>query len=299
MIESVRRLFRVQQGEGPKVVQFCLLSALLQAGLAIGVSASDALFLTRVGADRLPVIFLLTPLVMLVYIPAYSYLISRWGIDRVLDLTLGLLVVGGVSLSVILVKPLPIFLYAAKLYAGLWYIALYTLFWNFADSFYDIQDAKRLFPIFSGGASTGAMLGGGLVGIASRYMPVHRLFLAWAVLALVTAPLAISVRKRWKRIETEEKEEQRSFLREVQETRSFMRESPYVRIFAAVLFTVLALTAAVEFQYSALFAHGRSEAQLAALLGTRSLTSDGNKVTASSCGELLGRTGVRAMLSVR
>src|SRR5205085_435702 len=128
-------------------------------------------------------------------------------------------------------------------------------------------DAKRLFPIFSGGASTGAMLGGGLVGIASRHLPVQRLFIVWAVLALVTLPLAMSLRQRWKRIEAEEKEELRSFLQEVRDTRRFMRESPYVRIFAAVLFTVLGLTAAVEFQYSALFAHGRSEAQLAALLG--------------------------------
>jgi hypothetical protein len=268
MSERVRRLLKVRKGEGPQVFQFCLLSALLQAGLAIGMSATDALFLARVGPERLPVIYLLTPVVMLVYIPIYSYLTSRWGIDRLLDLTLLVLAAGGVVFCFILRHAPPVYFYAAKLYAGLWYIALYTLFWNFTENFYDIQDAKRLFPIFSGGASTGAMLGGGLVGIASRRLPVQHLFLAWALLALVALPLGVRLRRRGQRIAADESDEPRRFLEEVRETRRFVRQSPYVRVFAAVLFAALVLTAALEFQYSTVFSEGRSAAQLAALLGT-------------------------------
>ena len=39
------------------------------------------------------------------------------------------------------------------------YIALYSLFWNFSDAYFDIQDAKRLFPLFSAFCALGTTIG--------------------------------------------------------------------------------------------------------------------------------------------
>ena len=87
MPEILTRFLRVQPGEGRKVLQFALLGALLQAGLATGMSAADSLFLIKIGADKLPVVYLLTPAMMLGYIPAFAWLLGRYHIDRVFDLT--------------------------------------------------------------------------------------------------------------------------------------------------------------------------------------------------------------------
>jgi hypothetical protein len=59
MADLLRRLLKVQKGEEAKVFLFVLLSALLQAGLAVGMSAADSLFLVRVGAGQLPYVFLI------------------------------------------------------------------------------------------------------------------------------------------------------------------------------------------------------------------------------------------------
>ena len=75
---------------GRKIAQFMLIGLLLQAGLAMGMSGADSAFLAHAGADKLPRIYLLVPVIMLVYVPACSALMSRWGcLDRVFAATLG------------------------------------------------------------------------------------------------------------------------------------------------------------------------------------------------------------------
>jgi hypothetical protein len=268
MAELIQRLFKVQSGEGNKVFLFAVLSGFLQVGVAIGMSAADSLFLVYVGSGKLPYIYVVMPFVMLVYTSITSYLTSRYGVDRVFDLTLALVGVGSVGLTMLLQYQHAAVYYLVKVYAGLWFIGLYTLFWNFTDCYFDIQDAKRLFPLFSGGASTGAMVGGTLVSVASRHVQVETLFLVWGGLALATFPLVVIVRRRFAKIEIDEDAEQRNFLQEVRVTAGTIGRSPYTRLLVIVMFTALLLTTILEFQYSSIFERGRSEKQLAALLGS-------------------------------
>ena len=87
-MNALGRLLRIAPGEGMKVLQFALLGLLLQAGLTVGINAGDSLFLARVGADKLPHIYILVPLLMLLYIPTVTAMLRRFGIDRVLDATM-------------------------------------------------------------------------------------------------------------------------------------------------------------------------------------------------------------------
>jgi hypothetical protein len=271
----LQRLLKIQKGEGFKVLQFILLGGLLQAGVAIGVSAADSLFLVNVGPSRLPIVYLITPVIMLIYISVYTYLISRYQIDRVFYLTLGVLAAGGVGLFFLGQFHHPILYYGMKFYSILWVIGLYTLFWNFTDSYYEIQDAKRLFPLFSGGASTGAMLGGGMVTVLSRYIHVEAMYLAWAFLALLTFPVIATIRKHWKVIESDEDSESQSFFNEIRETGRFMRRNNFIKMLIIVSFLSFVLTTIIELQYSSIFiknpadpTKALTDTQLANLFGT-------------------------------
>ena len=135
----LNRLFRVERGEWPKLLQFGLFGLLLQTGMGIGFAAGDAAFLTHVGPDKLPVIFLLTPAVMLVYTAIFSFLLVRFSIDTVVDVTLAALIAGGAILWGLIQLGLPEpyetgLYYVLKLYLAMWYIALYSLFWNITDA---------------------------------------------------------------------------------------------------------------------------------------------------------------------
>lgn len=272
----VSKLLKIHAGEGAKVMTFAALGALLQAGLAIGISASDSLFLTRVGADQLPMIYMILPAIMLVYISLFAYLMGRFGIDRLFSITLGILSVGGIAIFALLSTGIlggdpPVWLYyVAKLYSALWYIAQYTLLWNFVDCYFDILDAKRLFSFLSGGMAFGAMLGGAAVTLLVRVVAVEHLFLVWSVLALSAFPVLWRLRRRWRMISEEEATGEAtrvSFREQAGRIWQLLRNSRYSNFMILAFLGTLVITTLCEFQYMQVFEAERTDAEVAALFG--------------------------------
>ncbi|HWA09033.1 MAG TPA: cyclic nucleotide-binding domain-containing protein [Opitutaceae bacterium] len=260
------RWFRLEPGELSRVFAFMLLGGVLQAGLAIGHSAADSLFLTHIGASRLPVIYVAMPVLMSLYIPAYTFLLGRYGVNRVFDFTLALLVLGGLGCYFALTfVPGPAPYYGIKFYASLWYVGLYTLFWNFVDGHFDLGKAKRLFGLLAAGPATGAICGGALVEHFAESVPVPTFFLAWAGLALLVWPVVLTIRRRWRPIASEGDEPEarpkvRDTLREIVGSR-------FVTVLIAVLFITLVTATICEYQYLGIFSASTDEKTLAGLFG--------------------------------
>jgi len=297
----VNRLLRVLPGEWSKLAQFGLLGFLLQMGLGIGFSAGDAAFLAHAGADRLAIIFMMTPAVMILYTAFFSYLMVRFSIDRVIDATIALLVIGGLLSYVVLgldLPPsweLPVYI-GLKLYLAMWYIALYTQFWNYTDAYFAIQDGKRLFPLLAAAMALGMTCGGLIVSELAGTLSLRGFFLIWAATAAITFPVALLLRRRWTRIaESEVVEADESAASQLRQVGQTFRRSRYTLILTLTLFVTLLMTNLAEFQYSNLFEQGRNEAELAALLGK--LYAAANIFNVVVClfvfNRLVGRIGVR------
>lgn len=297
----VNRLLRVAPGEWPKLAQFGLLGFLLQMGLGIGFSAGDAAFLAHAGADRLALIFMMTPAIMLLYTAVFSYLMVRFSADRVIDATIALLVVGGLLSYVVLGLDLPpqweIPVYIGlKLYLAMWYIALYTQFWNYTDSYFAIQDGKRIFPLLAAAMALGMTFGSLIVSQLAGTVPLRGFFLIWAGIAAVTFPVALLLRRRWTRIADSDVEAiDDSVGKQVGQVVETFRTSRYTFVLTMILFITLLMTNLAEFQYSNMFEQGRSEAELASLLGT--LYAAANIFNVIIClfvfNRLVARIGVR------
>jgi ATP/ADP translocase len=272
LIDRLNRLLRVEPGEWPKLAQFALFGFLLQMGLGIGFSAGDAAFFSHVGADALPVIFMLTPAVMLVYTGLFSVLMVRFSLNHMVMATLAMLVAGGVILWALLGRmgdSAPLY-YVLKLYLAMWYIALYSLFWNFTDAYFDIQDAKRLFPLFAAFCALGTAAGALIVNLLAAVVPLPGFLLLWAGIALATMPLAWSLDRRWPQLsesDAEETGQPAGVAEQVAMMANSFRTSRYTLALTATLFVTLLMTNLAEYQYAAVLQQERSEAQLAALFG--------------------------------
>ena len=301
MRRLIDRLLRVAPGEWPKLAPFALLGFLLQMGLGIGFSAGDAAFLARAGADNLALIFMMTPAVMLLYTAIFSYLMVRYSIDRVVDATVGLLVVGGLLSYVVLGLALPAawelpVYFGLKLYLAMWYIALYSLFWNYTDAYFNIQDGKRLFPLLAAATAFGTTCGGLVVSELAGTVSLRGFFLIWSIIAALTLPVAVLLRRRWSRISDSDIEEGGdSVVEQVGQVATTFRTSRYTLVLTLVLFVTLLMTNLAEFQYSTVFQQGRTEAELASLLGK--LYAAANIFNMFVClfvfNRLVGRIGVR------
>lgn len=255
-MEILRQLFRVHKGEGLKVLHFAMLGALIQAGVAIGISTGDSLFIANVGADKLPWIYMIMPAVMFVFVLFYSFLIARFPVHYVLYVSLGLVMAGAFAFYHVLGHghPARLAYYFAKIFAGIWFIALYTVYWNLADNYFDIQDAKRLYPVFSGGGATGAMIGGILVDAITKHLSVNRLYLVWLIVAALSCVMAWVLVRKWKTIDTDdEPEDAGSVFSQIKGTFASLGSSSYVRMFLAILFLGVVLNTINEYQYSHVF----------------------------------------------
>jgi len=127
----------------------------------VGKLGADALFVKRFGVDKIPEMYVITPIVML----AVSALIFYF-VDRVRRRTMLLWYVAAVTIASIaiqaaipmggLIQPISyIFAHGVK-------ETIYILFWVYAGNLYDVEQSKRLFPFFAGSVLVGKILGGAI-----------------------------------------------------------------------------------------------------------------------------------------
>lgn len=280
MLAYLQKVFRVLPEEGGKLFQFALFAALLQAGVVIGLTAADSLFLTHLGAERLPVVYLFMPVAMMLYAPVYSLLLAKFGIDRLVQLTLGALVVGGVFFGAS-GEFFPIsthwLLYAMKFYVGVWFIALYTLFWNFTNDYFNLLDGKRLFGLIAAGSAAGSAVGAMLVSGLSAHVPPDRLFFAWAILALLTLPVFAILRRRYHKIELDADDEEKaaSPWQLLHYVLRMFRTSRFALALTLICFCAANLTALLEYLSMSVLSQSKTPAELAHLLGKLNALASG------------------------
>ena len=271
MIPSIYRIFRILPEEAGKLLAFIALAAFLQAGLVVGIASSDALFLAYLGAEQLPYVYLMLPVVTIAYAPAYSILLSRLGIDKLFLITLLILILGGVCIALMfqfISEPPPVLIYGTKIYTGLWFVALYTLFWNYTDDYFAILDGKRLFGLISAGSALGAIMGAALVSGLSHFLTPGVMFFAWSAFALATLPILSWTRRHTKvdfgfddaAVGTSSKEVIAAVLRT-------FRSSRFALSLTLICFLLVGLSGFLEFLSYGVFQQERNAAELASLLG--------------------------------
>ncbi len=267
----MRKLFRIRGGEETKLLSFFCLGTFLQAGLIMGVSISDALFIVNVGADKLPAFFLLVPVIMCVFVLFFSWSIERFGLSKVFTYILLLLSVAGPALGLFSLKEnIPVwFYYFSKLYAFLWLISLYSLYWNFVDEYFTILDAKRLYPILSGGLLFGSALGGGIVSYLGTKMPAGYFFFGWSFLSLVCILFLYRVLSSWPNLSEQERsgKENIGFFMPIRTIVQYAKKSKFVYIVNGSILVMIFIATVNEYQYSVTFAEGRSAEELTSFFG--------------------------------
>lgn len=299
MSHRLHTLLHLVPGEAPKVALFAAFGAVLQAGMAIGLAASDSLFLANLGAARLSIVYISMPVVMACFAPCLAVFQGRFGVVRTFYGTLAAIMAGGLffglatNFGIADFKWLPLVM---KLYTGVWFISLYTLFWNFSDDFFSILDGKRMYGIIAAGSSGGGMLGAALVPWMTEIMQPAQLFVVWGCFALAAAPLLFLIRRKFRPIETEDEggvegSSSRDMLRSVF---GVFRSSRYALGITAICFCGVHLSSVLEYLALGVLSEGKSATEMAALLGKLHAIANGITLVTNLVlfNRIVGRLGV-------
>ena len=83
MKKVILDFLKIRENESYKIFQFFLFALVIQAGVAIGETISNSMFLVHVGYEQLPIIYILTAIIMLfVYIPVYTYFTNKFSEEK-------------------------------------------------------------------------------------------------------------------------------------------------------------------------------------------------------------------------
>ena len=165
----IRKLLRVEPGEAGVVSAMLGYSILSVGGVVItGQLAGRSLFLSRLPASAIPLKFILPPLVLVAMMALYTRFSDRWPRARMIQLTLGISIVGVVVARLLLATQLRdslALLLALFVFFDILGNVTMIQFWTFAGDLFHPRQAKRLFGIISGGSALsniafGAFLGG-------------------------------------------------------------------------------------------------------------------------------------------
>jgi HEAT repeat protein len=263
------RLLPVRRGERGRALFFISLFMLVSAAQTVGLTGSEALLLSELGADRLPEAFVLASLVTVLGSFVYA---SRVGSVRNDTLFIAMLAATGLILFLASFEAASsrIWIYPALFCA--FYLAQAVFinhFWTFSGDYFDATSSKRLFPVFTIGSSIGGLIGGGTAVLLAEVLQPAGLIAAWGLL-LVAAAVELRLMRRplrrWGPLDLEEADET-----SVESMRGAVGHVASSRLGIWLCMSALGMVLALfisQYLYSDIFARAYPDASaLAAFLG--------------------------------
>jgi AAA family ATP:ADP antiporter len=280
------RLFNVRPNEWARLLFLYGMGVVFLIGLTWGETIADALFLSRLGVENLPILFVLEAVITIFALAIFSAFA-----DRVRDdvLLIAILILGGMSvlLSRILAGvgqeslAFPMLYLASRVIRDTFNVQ----FWTYVNGFYDTRSAKRVIPIIATAARVaGAIAGLTMPVITSLFSQAIDVSFAWISTLLL---MAIMVWMMPRLIRDREQArsggiatpvapptaKQRSgigaYVNNIREGYGFVAKSPFLRWMAASTILLIILTTLITFQGSAIFvAELKDEKVIADYLGT-------------------------------
>lgn len=181
-----QRAFNIYPGETRNALLFACLGFLWAFGVTCGLKFADALFLIHVGADSLPELYTWTSCGMLLIASVLLYAFNRYSSSKIFHITLAT----GISFYLMILLYLFLnsgaegewFWYTLRIAGSFLFAVLMTCYWTFVDQYHHIQDAKRLFTLYSstlflGATSTGIVMQSGMLSLEMVIMLVIALLL--------------------------------------------------------------------------------------------------------------------------
>ncbi len=187
--EALCRLFNLYPEEGNNAFLFAFLGFLWAIGVTTALKFADALFLVHVGAHALPTAYTVTACGMLgvasLLLYAFHYMSSYRIYLCVLLVGFLFYLTAFICHTVEIVADVPWFWYALKIFGFFLFSVATTCFWTFIDQYHSMQDAKRLYTLFSatifiGVAATGLIMRLGFLSLGQLFLLIMGLLLMTA-----------------------------------------------------------------------------------------------------------------------
>jgi AAA family ATP:ADP antiporter len=187
-------LLPVRRGERRTVALLYGLLALMVAADWVGKVGADSLFVKRVGVQLLPVMYILTPIVMLGASGLLFGLVDRLSPRRLFFSYVAVTTVLSFATQVAVGLGGPNYWWA-YIFAHVVKETIYLVFWVYAGNLFDSEQSKRIFPLFAGALLVGK-IGGGVAAGALQPLVHPQNFMAIQALGFTAVLIGLALFRR-------------------------------------------------------------------------------------------------------
>ena len=249
----LQRTFDVREGEYHRVFLMQLNIFLIIFTLLIIKPVVNAQFVSIIGIDQLPFVFVLVAIFAMVVSTIYSKALNTNSLRKVTSATLYVSIICLVAFGLLLHFDIAtnITLYALYIGVAIFGVLATSQFWIMANLVFDAREAKRLFSFIGAGPIVGGVAGGYVASVVASYIEGTNLLFLGAFLLCFCIPLN---RKIWK--------EHIQNLTHFQSKKRFsdfgdhpfwlIRKSKHLTYLALVIGLSVLISKLVEFQFSSI-----------------------------------------------
>lgn len=195
-----RSFFDVRAGEGRDVIVACGTLCCFMTAHGVLQTARDALFLSRLPAERLPWVYLIMAAVGLAFAGFARYMKAPGGRRR-LSVTLGLTSAVTAGLAIPAASGGAAVAYVVYVWVGLAATGATMELWQLLGERFTIEQAKRLFGLVGAGGGLGVAAGSGLAALLGERLSSSGLLLLGASCLAAAAVVPAFFTRDWKRAE--------------------------------------------------------------------------------------------------
>lgn len=235
--------------------------------------ARDSLFLVKLGASQLPVVFMITAIVVVPVVTIYSRAGRTMRLNQLINITTIILIV-----NLLILRYLLQFQHAAVFYVFYTWVSIYgalvtSQFWLLANGVFDATQAKRLFVLFGLGGIVGAFTGGEVTSIFIEQFGVsteNLLFFCMAFLGICIVLVNIVWRRQGapepvKSTRSSRRAEKKESYAEVFRT---IKKSRHLMLIVGIIAMTMATASFVDYQFKTISVESfPTKADLTSFLG--------------------------------
>jgi ATP/ADP translocase/HEAT repeat protein len=236
--------------------------------------ARDSLFLTKLGSEQLPIVFMLIAVIVVPVITVYSRASRNLKLNRLINITTVILIVNLLILRVLLEFTHPFVFYTFYIWVSIYGALSTAQFWLLANGVFDATQAKRLFVLFGLGGIIGAFTGGEVTGLIVEIFDVSTENLLFFCMAFLTVCIFLvnavwtlkqkqdpDVAVKTKRSGAQPKESYAEILKTIKASRHLI-------LIVGIIATTVAAASFIDFQFKSISAAAFDTKQgLTAFLG--------------------------------
>ncbi len=251
-----------------RLAQLLLLAVVVLTYSVIEMAVANSLFLTHVGADGLPLAFILIGLFSIPAYAMFSQVVDRYSRPQLFRYMLLLATLMAVGIWFLLAE------------AGLviYYVVLILVFfqWDFHNNilyaslltdYFTALDYKRYAPFIGMAQAAGTLVGGGLTALLSHFLSTRSLLLGLPVIFGVAIAQLFVLENTQRQIETVGKKDNVGMIEALRTFPDLVKRYPLMLFLAASSFLLVIIYLSAEFLWFSIYADNFTEDALTGFLG--------------------------------